>query len=71
MTIRKTISEGGKHVIVVKESDAEAAQGTPTDRKKDFLEDHPEADADGDGVISKEEAEAYAAKLQSERKKKD
>ena len=69
--IRKTISEDGKHVIVVKESDTVSAQSTPTDRKKDFLADHPEADADGDGVISKEEAEAYAAKLQSERKKKE
>jgi beta-lactamase regulating signal transducer with metallopeptidase domain len=69
--IRKTISEDGKHVIVVKESDTELAQSTPTDRKKDFLADHPEADADGDGVISKQEAEAYAAKLQSERKKKE
>lgn len=69
--IRKTISEDGKHVIVVKESDAETAQSTPSDRKKDFLADHPEADADGDGVISKKEAEAYAAKLQAERKKKE
>ncbi len=69
--VRKTVSEDGKHLIVIKETDTEAAQKTPTDRKKAFLAEHPEADADGDGVISKKEAEAFAAKLQTERKKKE
>ena len=68
--VRKTVSEDGKHLIVVKEADTESAQKTPTNRKKDFLAEHPEADADGDGVISKKEAEAFAAKLQAEQKKK-
>ena len=39
-------------------------------RKKDFLKQHPEADLDGDGMISKEEAQAFAAKLQEKSKTK-
>lgn len=34
------------------------------ERRAKFLEEHPEADLDGDGVISKSEAEALAAKAQ-------
>ena len=70
VVVRKTVSEDGKHLVVVKETDTESAQKTPTDRKKEFLAEHPEADADGDGVISKKEAEAFAAKLQSDQQKK-
>jgi hypothetical protein len=69
--VKKKITADGKHLIFVEEGDAESAQKTHVERKKDFLAEHPEADSDGDGVISKEEAEAFAAKLQTERKKKE
>ncbi len=38
-------------------------------RRENLLRKHPEADLDGDGVISQEEAKALAAKLQAKSKK--
>lgn len=61
--------DGDSDYLVIKKSEfgSQVEKGS-VQRKKDFLKDHPEADLDGDGTISKEEAQAYAAKLQEKRK---
>ncbi len=67
--------EGGEHaevrtIVVQRHQDgeeltAEALQG----RGKRLLEKYPEADLDGDGELSKDEAQALASKLQKEKQK--
>jgi hypothetical protein len=60
---------GDHDVVLIQESESgKMADKGAVIRKKDFLKEHPEADLNGDGVISKQEAEAFAAKLQSKQK---
>ncbi len=54
----------GDHVWVSKEE-----AGSAEDRRTRLLKTNPEADLDHDGQISTEEAQAFAAKIQSETKK--
>lgn len=68
------VIEGGeptkdKHFMFIRRAPGEAPAAAPTSpeqRRQEFLKSHPEADLDGDGVISQQEAEALAAKLRRE-----
>lgn len=60
---------GGKHHIrieTIKTHVPEVPELNSAERRAQFLRDHPEADLNGDGVISKEEAEALAAKARKQ-----
>ncbi|UCF38398.1 MAG: EF-hand domain-containing protein [Acidobacteriota bacterium] len=64
--------EGSPHspehdVVIIRETPEAEEALSQQERSEKFLVDNPEADADGDGVISKQEAEAFAAKLQKSR----
>jgi beta-lactamase regulating signal transducer with metallopeptidase domain len=66
--------QGEKQVMIIRRlTEKRAPQGGPTSpeqRRQDFLKSHPEADLDGDGVISEKEAEALAAKAKAPRENK-
>ncbi len=51
-----------RRVLEQKPAAAAPAPLSPEQRRQEFLRTHPEADQDGDGVISEKEAEALAAK---------
>lgn len=57
---------GEKTIMIIRRSPDPAPKPAPTApeaRRESFLKDHPEADLDGDGVISQAEAEALAARI--------
>ena len=61
--------DGQENVIVIRKVKEPKVVKSAEERKESFLAEHPEADTDGDGVISDEEAKAFAAKVQQTRKK--
>ena len=59
-------NRGVKHLVRIERIqpiDPVMPELSSAERRAKFLEDHPEADLDGDGVVSKAEAEALAAKI--------
>ncbi|GAB4123574.1 MAG: hypothetical protein Kow001_21010 [Acidobacteriota bacterium] len=67
-------AQGGKKVMIIRrlaeKKAPQAAATSPEQRRQEFLKSHPEADLDGDGVISEKEAEALAAKIKAPRESK-